>query len=89
MKAKFKKVKTAVKDALRMCLPEEKLQSSIDFLQLAMSNDNSGQRLSDIAMEFLIKRAIVSPDKTICFEFLNGCDVQLVIRYTRKKLNHQ
>lgn len=84
IKAKFKKVKAVVKDALKMCLPEEKLQSAIDFLPLAMSNDNSGQRLSDVTMEFLIKHAIVSPDKTIRFKFLNGCDVQLAIRHTRK-----
>lgn len=84
MKAKAQKVKTAVKDALKMCLPEEKLQSAIDFLPLAISNDNSGQRFSDITMEFLIKHAIVSSDKTIRFEFLNGWDVQLAIRHTRK-----
>lgn len=84
MKAKFKKVKAAIKDALKMCLPEEKLQSAIDYLPFAMKNNNSDQRLYDTTMEILIKCAIVSPDKTIRFEFLSGCNVQLRLWHTQK-----
>lgn len=84
MQAKREKVMIAVKETLRICLPEEKFQSVTDHLSFA-ANTDSTQRLSDMTLECLINRVAIFTDRRIRFEFRDGISIELKIRHERKQ----